>query len=419
MKILQPASEDLHEDPTAHGAGRPATLGVQVKYSPWRTAAAAGIVAGGLCLLVAIFFLSLTKQSAASRDFIGYWAAGQQIVHGASPYGAVEVLRLEKAVGLGKLQIKITPSPPVGLALVIPLGFLDAKGGLIFWMVTQLACLSIALWILWIMQGRPNTRIHLLGYLFAPALACVMAGQLGIFCLLGVSVFLLWHDRRPFLAGVALLPLTLKPHLFLAAALVLLLWVAWRKTPRVLAGLVAAMAASYAAVFAFDRKVWPQYMGMLRSNIMQDRFAPTLSAYLRWDVSPGTVWLEYLPAAAGCMWALWYFWSRRDRWNWIEHGLVVLLVSVMCAPYAWLTDEAVLLPAVLLGVYRAIDLRRSLLPIAIFCAAALIELYTDVRITSWYYTWTTPAWLAWYLYATRSSVAKDQIAEAGAAVARE
>jgi uncharacterized membrane protein YfhO len=99
----------------------------------------------------------------------------------------------------------------------------------------------------------------------------------------------------------------------------------------------------------------------------------------------------------------------------MEHGLLVLLVSVMCAPYAWLTDEAVLLPAVLVGVYRAIEARRSLLPIAIFAAAALIELYANVRITSWYYTWTTPAWLGWYLYAT-GSIAKGKNADVGVAI---
>jgi hypothetical protein len=385
-----------------------------VKNGHWRPLAAVGIIASGLCLLTAIFSLGLTEQNAASRDFIGYWAAGQQIAHGANPYDVGHVLRMEKAVGLGNLQIKITPSPPIGLALVIPLGFLGAKSGLVFWSVAQLACLSIALWIVWLLEGKPSTRIHLFGYLFAPALACLMAGQLGILCLLGVSVFLLWHERQPFFAGAALLPLTLKPHLFLAVGLGLLFWVVWRRSPSILAGLVAAMAVSFGVVLLFDPEIWAQYTAMMRSNLMQDRFAPTLSAYFRWDISPARVWLEYLPAATACVWALWYFWTRRDRWNWIDHGLLVLLVSVMCAPYAWLTDEAVLLPAVLVGVYRAIEARRSLLPIAIFAAVALIELYANVRITSWYYTWTTPAWLGWYLYAT-GSIAKGKSADVGAA----
>jgi hypothetical protein len=146
-----------------------------VKDSRWRPFAAVGIIASGLCLLTAIFSLGLTEQNAASRDFIGYWAAGQQIVHGANPYDAGETLRLEKAVGLGNLQIKITPSPPIGLALVIPLGFLDAKNGLVVWLMAELGCLSSALGILWLTQGKPATR-RATGYLFP-------LGHFGFSCL--------------------------------------------------------------------------------------------------------------------------------------------------------------------------------------------------------------------------------------------
>lgn len=381
-----------------------------------RPVAAAGILLAGALLLAAIFSASLTEQSAATRDFIGYWVAGQQIVHEADPYNANQVLRLEESVGLGNLQIKITPSPPIGLALVLPLGFLGAKAGLVFWMLVELACLSLSLWAIWQLAGRPPSRLHLLGYLFAPALACFMAGQIGIFLLLGLSLFLLWRETRPFLAGAALLPMTLKPHLFLPVALVLLLWAILQHRSRIFVGLLAASAASFALVLTFDPHVWSQYSAMLHANLMQDRFAPTLSAYLRWDIAPAAVWLEYLPTVLATFWALGYFWTRRGRWNWLHHGLLVVLLGIVCAPYAWLTDEAVLLPAVLLGVYRARATGRSLLPIALFAVVALIELYANVRITSWYYTWTAPAWLAWFIYATPSTegpaTSSDQPTEA-------
>ncbi|HEX4286169.1 MAG TPA: glycosyltransferase 87 family protein [Terracidiphilus sp.] len=366
-----------------------------------RNSAAAVIVLGGAALLAAIFSLTLTEQSAATRDFIGYWAAGQQIVHGANPYNVDDVLQLEKSVGLGDLQIKITPSPPIGLALVLPLGFLSAKAGLVLWMMIELACFALSLAILWILQGRPDSRVHLFGFLFAPALACLMAGQLGMFLLLGLSLFLLWHETRPFWAGAALLPMTLKPHLFLPIAVVLLLWIVMRRRSSLIFGLMVAMAVSFASVLAFDAQVWKQYLAMLHAGLMQDRFAPTLSAYLRKDLAAHAVWLEYLPTALACIFALLYFWTRRARWDWLHHGQLVVVVGVLCAPYAWLTDEAVLLPAVLTGVYRALDLRRSLVPIAVFAGVALIELYANVRVTAWYYTWTTPAWLLWFLYAMR------------------
>jgi len=82
-----------------------------MKSGKGRRLAAAAILLAGLLMLADVFSLSLTERSAAERDFIGYWAAGQQLAHGANPYDAKEVLRLEKVVGLGNLQIKITPSP--------------------------------------------------------------------------------------------------------------------------------------------------------------------------------------------------------------------------------------------------------------------------------------------------------------------
>jgi hypothetical protein len=79
---------------------------------------------------------------------------------------------------------------------------------------------------------------------------------------------------------------------------------------------------------------------------------------------------------------------------------LVLLVSALCAPYAWFTDEAFLLPAVLVGIYRAEASGRSLLPFGLFAGVAIVEVLAARPITSLYYLWTVPAWIAWYLYAT-------------------
>lgn len=365
-----------------------------------RPVAAACIIATGFLFLTAIFWLSLTDAGAAKRDFIGYWAAGRQMVHGVDPFDADSVLALEKSVGLGNLQIKLTPSPPPGLALVLPLGYMSAKSGLVFWTMVQIACLAASIGLMWLLLGRPATRLHLFGFLFAPAVACIMAGQVGVLCLLGVTLFVYLHETRPFLAGAALLPCSLKPHLFLPMMLVLLLWVAARRSFGVLAGFFVALGVGDALVTLCDRAIWSQYLGMLHSGGLHGRFSPTLSAYLRWDIAAQAGWLEYLLTALACIWAVWYFFRRRMEWEWKQEGMLVLLVSVVCAPYAWITDESMLLPAVLFGVFRSLDARRSLLPIALFAGVALVELFADVRITSWYYTWTAPAWLAWFVYAT-------------------
>jgi hypothetical protein len=382
------------------------TLLEHAQVSRLRLVGASCIVVAGACLVACILFFGLSDKSATKRDFIEYWAAGQQLVHGADPYDGAAVMRLERAVGFDGNNPKITFSPPAAFFLALPLGFVSAKTGLILWSLALLISLSLSNWILWILNGRPDSRYHLLGYLFAPALACQMAGQLGTFLLLGVVLFLYFHRSRPYLAGAALLPCALKPHLFLPFAIVLLVWTIDRKAYRIVAGFAATLLAACALTLCFDRGVWSQYAQMMGTTGVLNAFVPTLSVLFRFLVDRNAVWLQFLPEAGGCIWAMWYFWTRRDRWNWTNQGLLLLLVSAACTPYAWFSDETVLLPAVLAGVYRVVDSRRSLLPLGAIGGVALIEVFAEVKMTSAFYLWTVPAWLAWYLYAFRATVAQ-------------
>jgi hypothetical protein len=377
--------------------------------SPRRRFAAACIVLAGACLVACILFFGLTEKSAANRDFIEYWAAGQQLTHGANPYDGVAILRLEKAAGYDGDKPKISFSPPVAFFLSLPLGLVGVKAGVILWSIALLAAISISNWILWIVNGRPDNRLHLLGYLFAPVLACQMAGQLGSFLLLAVLLFFLLHKSRPYLAGAVLMPCAAwKPHLFLPFAVVLLLWIIDRKAYRILAGFVSAMLASCLLTLWYDGHVWSQYSAMMQTTGVLHAFVPTLSVVLRFLVAPNAVWVQFLPEAAGCLWAVWYFWTRRSRWNWTDQGLLLLLVSALCTPYSWFSDEAILLPAVLAGLYRALNSGRSVLPLALFGGAALIEVLSVVKMTSPFYLWTVPAWFAWYLYATSTKNSPTQ-----------
>jgi hypothetical protein len=372
-----------------------------LKKSPLRALAAACIVAAGICFVLGVYIVGLSDRNAAERDFISYWAAGQQLVHGANPYDLQTVRALELAAGRPSNEPLLTMrNPPVAFFLAWPLGLFSPKTGLILWLLVLLGGLSVSLWILWLVNGRPDNRFHLCGYLFAPAIACLMAAQFGIFLLIGVALFLYFHKTRPFLAGAALLLCALKPHLFLPFGIVLILWAVRHKTYVILVGFAAALFASCALSFSLDPHAWSQYSQMMRAGGALDEAVPALSVSFRFLLDRHAVWLQFVPEAAACMWGVWYFWTRRDRWNWMDHGLLLLLVGALCTPFGWFTDETMLLPAVLAGLYRAVDARRSFLPLAVFAGVALIEVLASVQITSPYYLWTTPAWLAWYLYAT-------------------
>ena len=368
-----------------------------MKTTPWRIVALLGLTA----VLAGIFVLILEDGNVEQRDFISYWAAGHQLVQGKNPYDGAAIRKLELTAGYDQSYLLVMRNPPAALFLAAPLGFLSPNAGFLFWMIALVASLVASIRMLWILHGRRTDRLHLLGYCFAPVMACLMAGQFGIFLLLGIVLLLYYHKSQPVLAGAALLLCAAKPHLLLPFGIVLLLRVFERKTYRILAGFCAALLASCALVFCFDIHAWSQYVREIYSAGIMDEFIPTLSGFLRLLLHRDAVWLQFLPEAAACLWALWYFWSRRSRWDWMNQGLLLLIVSVLCAPYAWFTDEAILLPAVLAGVYRADDAGRSLLPFGLVAGAAMIEVFVKVQMTSGWYVWTVPAWLAWYLYATR------------------
>lgn len=368
---------------------------------PWRKAAACLIVAAGFSLVAAAYAMSLQGKNAAATDFIGYWVAGQQLAHHANPYDPVAAFVLEKAAGYDGSEARLTPSPPVALFLLAPFGYLGAKAGLFAWTMLQFMSLSLALRVLWQVNGRPSTMLHLFGFVFAPAIASLQAGQLGLFLLLAIVLFLYFvQTRRPFIAGAVLLPCALKPHLFLPLAITLILWTVFTRTYRVLFGTTAVALAGSALTMLFDPRVWTHFVEMTRSATLQDRFTPTLSVVLRVLVAWHAEWPRFVPLAIGCGWALWYFWTRRKRWDWMDQGLVVLLVSLLCSPYAWFTDESVLLPPLITASVRAKQGHRSLVPIILVAAIALVELLSGVKITTLFYVWTTPAWLACYLLAT-------------------
>jgi hypothetical protein len=367
----------------------------------------------GICTLafvlttVGILASLLGSNAAGSRDFVEYWASGSQLAHRANPYDGNTISGLEHSAGLpSTITDLIMPNPPSALLLVLPLGFLGPKTAELLWLAMLLACLVGSVQMVWIMHGRPKNQLHLLGYSFAPALSCLLSGQVTIFLLLGLVLFLRLHRSRPFLAGVSLWLCMLKPHLFLPFGVVLVVWVIATRSYKVLAGTAVALGISSAIALMLDPLVWVQYRQMMSAARIDQLAIPCLSIMLRRTFSPNSPWLQYLPVALGCLWALAYFRRHRDDWDWMEHGSVLMLVSILVAPYTWFMDQVILIPALLHAAY--VTRSRSLVAILALASAVIeIEILRGLPLLhSALYLWTAPAWLVWYICATRATVAQ-------------
>src|SRR5439155_6257151 len=185
--------------------------GIAMLMQPKKLRAIAEFLVVGVCTvtfaltILGICASVLGSDAAGRRDFAEYWASGYQLAHHANPYDGDAILRLERSVGFPSgIPVLIMWNPPPALLLVLPLGFLDPTAADWLWLLLLLASLVASVRMVWIMHGRPKNQVHWLGYSFAPALVCLLAGQVSAFVLLGLVLFLRLHQSRPFLAGVSL-----------------------------------------------------------------------------------------------------------------------------------------------------------------------------------------------------------------------
>ena len=150
------------------------------------------IFALGICVLL------LSGNNPEGRDVVSFWVAGRQIVAHANPYDSATILKIERSVGFPeKTNVLIMRNPPSALCLVVPLGLFGLRAGALIWSLLLLSAMALSVHMLWLMHGRPRNKLHYLCYSFAPALLCVLCGQTALFALLGLTLFLRFHQQPP------------------------------------------------------------------------------------------------------------------------------------------------------------------------------------------------------------------------------
>lgn len=336
------------------------------------------------------------------QDWIAYWAAGHQLVRHINPYDSQVIQKLEISQGLhAATHVLMARNPPFALYFMAPLGHLNAQTASILWRLLLASCLALSCHLIWTLLGRPSGGWYRIGYVFAPALSCVAMGQTSILALLGLLLFFDLHQKQPFVAGIALSLCAIKPHLFLPFVVALLGWIVTRQAYRLLAGAAVALIAESLFPLYFDHSVWSHYRMMIRTDGIEGQFTPTIGVAIRFLLNRHAMWLEFIPVAAGCVWAAWYFYRNRESWNWLTQGALLMMVALTVTPYAWLPDYVLLLPFIISLVYRCSE--TALTVLLALMSVATIQFLLGVELYSPWYLWQTVAWLGWYLYALRVS----------------
>ena len=351
----------------------------------------------------AVGVVSLLGEPPSRRDFISYWAAGRLAITGNHPYDRASIFALELRNGFDRSKPLLPRTPPWSLWFMLPLGFLPLGWAWTVWLGICVAGLliSVRLCATILADGDAGARslFLLLGCGFAPVLACLMFGQIGILLLLGFLIFLRMERAHPFWAGFALILPFSKPHLLISFLVALLFWIVATRRWRLLAGFVVAWASTSLVALAVDPHVALSYwQAMMEESVLQDPVPLNLVRVLRSLLVPNAPALQFAPAVIAAIWSGWYYLRNKERWDWLNVGFLVLLVSMITAPYAMFTDEALLLPILLqaalcLSVRKQLTLATWLLPGA--SVLLLVLVITGVPVTSAVFCWSGLLWLAW------------------------
>ena len=90
-----------------------------------------------------------------------------------------------------------------------------------------------------------------------------------------------------------------------------------------------------------------------------------------------------------------------QTWDWLEDGNLLVLVSFLVAPFGWIFDQNLAIPAVLFAVSRSPS-RTWMFVLALIYFLIEFEIGFDVDLHSRAYLWIAPAWIVWYLFARAS-----------------
>jgi hypothetical protein len=177
---------------------------------------------------VLLAFLPMNAGGFGAIDFIQYWSAWRLLASGQNPYDAALLHEIQETIAPQSLTLTYSWNPPWTYTLLAPFLALPFSIAARAWLLSQVAILLFIAW-----KAPKALNIGSLGtvgsacavLLFLPSLYSIRYGQLGtLFALSVISFLLAIHGRRFGMAGLSLIPLTVKPHLFLLCAIPGILW---------------------------------------------------------------------------------------------------------------------------------------------------------------------------------------------------
>lgn len=306
------------------------------------------IVAFGL---LAFALQSFTSHLLLSYDFIAYYTSAQLFLAKSNPYDKQLLLALQLALDQkGPALPAQMWYPPWFFPLTSWVFLFDLPTSAAVWFLINILLILASVCVLWktLPGDKAITARFLLGAIcFYPILPALLWGQIGPLLTVGVSGFLWAAERRKdFLAGLCLVPLSLKPHLFIPFSLVVLWWIWKEKRFRPLVTLVGSVM-----ILTIICELW---VPNITSNWLSTSGTPpsllqtaTLAGFFRameyHYLGDAPEWPLIFSPLLGALGTLFYLKNPATEKNLTFLTPSILCLSLAFAPYAHTHDQVILL----------------------------------------------------------------------------
>jgi hypothetical protein len=279
-----------------------------------------------------------------------YYTAAHLFAGHQNPYSLPEVFAAQKALGFNQPIPVMFLCPPWVLTVIAPLGYVHSYVvAWLCWLVILTGAVAIASKLLMDIYfgslripeiSYPSGYRYLFAFTFYPVLMALKFTQFSPLVFLGIAGCLHYQrKRRPVIAGLLLSMTLLKPHLVLLLWLALLLDREWKilGTAAAVAGALSTLTLlQYPAAFTdYHYLMTGPYPALTVSGML----AGIRGAF----ENPNNYWLQYIPAALGLIWIVFYWNKHRRNWTLAERLPSLVTASVMAAPYGYTHDQILLM----------------------------------------------------------------------------
>jgi hypothetical protein len=288
-------------------------------------------------------------------DYVQYWAASRVTFSGGNPYDWNQLLEEERQAEPGLPTPVVMWNPPWAIAVaalpsVLPYSL--SRSVWVFACSFVLVASSAYLWNYWGKRRGNAVAIGATTVLLPSSIFVLVMGQMSPVMLAGVVGFLYFERCQRFMVAGACAAVTLvKPQVVYLFWTGLVCWSWVGKNWRFLTGVTIALAVMSAVPMLGNPRVFYDYLLAVITRPPDYFVTPTVGTLLRLLVGWNHAWLMAVAPLAGLAWFARH-WQRNGRyWAWSTEISLILAMSVVTSPYAWLFDQVILLPLVLAAVY--------------------------------------------------------------------